>query len=93
MGTVMDQRDNYDIPIMNVGAVRTLQARFVASNDNVEPKSDEECDVDADVVPWADFGVSPRGAKFAKIMKCTAQVWAPPHVPTRQKSSKVPELR
>ena len=88
MRTVMDQRDDYDIPIMDAGAVRALHARFVASNDNVEPESDEECDgaqlqavkskLDADVVPYADFGVfGPRGARFAKIVKYTAQVWDP----------------
>ena len=37
MRTVMDQRDDYDIPIMDAGAVRALHARFVASNDIVEP--------------------------------------------------------
>ena len=88
MRTVMDQRDDYDIPIMDAGAVRALHARFVESNDNVEPESDEECDgaqlqavkskLDADVVPHADFGVfGPRGARFAKIVKYTAQVWDP----------------
>ena len=88
MRTVMDQRDDYDIPIMDAGAVRALHARFVASSDNVEPESDEECDgaqlqavkskLDADVVPYADFGVfGPRGARFAKIVKYTAQVWDP----------------
>ena len=42
MRTVMDQREDYDFPIMDAGAVRALHARFVASNDNVEPDSDEE---------------------------------------------------
>ena len=73
---------------MDAAAVRALHARFVASIDNVEPESDEECDgaqlqavkskLDADVVPYADFGVfGPRGARFAKIVKYTAQVWDP----------------
>ena len=84
----MDHRDDYDFPIMDAGAVRALHARFVASNDNVEPESDEECDgaqlqavkskLDADVVPYADFGVfGPRGSRFAKIVKYTAHVWDP----------------
>ena len=88
MRTVLDQRDDYEIPIMDAAAVRALHARFVASNDNVEPESDEECDgaqlqavkskLDADVVPYADFGVfGPLGARFAKIVKYTAQVWDP----------------
>ena len=69
-------------------AAAALHERFVASNDNVERESDEECDgaqlqavkskLDADVVPYADFGVfGPRGARFAKIVKYTAQVWDP----------------
>ena len=34
--------------------------------------------LDADVVPYADFGVfGPRGARFAKIVKYTAQIWDP----------------
>ena len=55
---------------------------------NVEPESDEKCDgaqlqavkskLDADVVPYANFGVfGPRGARFSKIVKCTAHIWDP----------------
>ena len=44
MRAVLDQRDDYEIPIVDAAAVRALHARFAASNDNVEPEFDEECD-------------------------------------------------
>ena len=90
MRTVLDQHDDCEIPIMDA-ATRTLHARFAASNDNVEPESDEECDgaqlqtvkskLDADVVPYADFGViGQRGARFAKDHEVHRTCLGPQHL-------------
>ena len=91
MRTVIDQRDDYDIPIMDAGAIRALHARFVASNEDGAQLQAVKSKLDADVVPYVDFGVfGPRGARFAKIVKYTAQVWDPTTCTYTPKESKGP---